>query len=160
MGTPQAGYSDAAATGHLDGSVYRAGYAGPGQQAAPDPGWYSADTGGEHGASYYDTSYNSTGPGGTGYRDSGGYTGNGYTGAEYYDGSYADRAYQGGYPAASVQPGGYAGGAFQGNQPDPASYQPHGQYAGHYDQRAIGAPDVAYGHDGYQGYPGYGGNGH
>ena len=81
----------------------------------------------------------------------------GYAGADYY-GGYGDSAYQGGYPAPYAA-NGYTGGAVQGGQPDPASYQADGQFAGHYEQRAIAAPDLAYGHERHQGYPGYGGNG-
>ena len=134
--------------------------------AVPEAGWYPADTG--NGTSYYDPRYNDaanhtagageTSPSGTvaGAADPG-YGGDGYASADYY-GSYGGSAYQGGYPAP-LAANGYTGGATQGGQPDPASYQASGQFAGHYDQRAIAAPDPAYGHDGYQGYPGYGGNG-
>ena len=150
MGTPQAGYTDAA-TGHLDGSAYGHGYAAPGQPAVPDPGWYSSDTSNGNGTSYYDPGYAAAA------NSDPDYTGNSYTGADYY-GSYGDSAYQGGYPAPPAA-NGYPTGAIQGGHPDPASYQANGQFAGHHDQRAIGAPDLAYGHDGQQGYPGYGGDG-
>ncbi len=163
VGTSQAGYSDPA-TGHLDSLAYGTGYAGPSQPSVPDPSWYSpadGNGGGGNSTSYYDTSYPGTEPGGSAPNGAGaadaGYTSNGYAGTDYYD-SYGESAYPGGYPAAAFPAAGYAAGAFQGGQPDPAGYPAQGQVTGHYEQRAIGAPDLTYGHDGYQGYPGYGGN--
>ncbi len=162
VGTAQGGYTNPA-TGHLDGPGYGSGYAGTGQPAPPDTGWYPAANGNGNEPSYYDASYPGTGHGGTGHSSSSpdgagageaGYASNGYPGPDYYASSYGDSAYPGGYPAAAVPGTGYVGGAFQG-QPEPAPYQPPGPY----EQRAIGAPELAYGHDGYQGYPGYGGNG-
>ena len=159
VGTPPTGYANAA-TGHLDSSGYGTGYAGSQQSAVPDASWYSADNGTGNGAaaSYYDTTYTGPGQGGGTGASEAGYPGNGYTGADYYDSSYGDSAYPGGYPAPTFPAADYQGGAFQG-QPDPVSYQPNGQFAGQSEQRAIGAPEPTYGHDGYQGYPGYGGNG-
>ncbi len=153
--SPPAGSTDPA-TGHLDGSAYGGSYANSSQPAAPDASWYSGGSGngnnanGQYDASYYDST--SATNGGAHASDAG------YTGADQY-GSYGESAYPGGYPAPAFPASGYGNGSFQDGQPDPASYQPQGQFAGHYEQRAIGAPDLAYGQEGYPGYPGYGGNG-
>jgi hypothetical protein len=161
VGPPQAGHPDAA-TGHLGGPAYGNGYGASGQPAGPDPGWYANANANGNGNGYHDPGYHATGHhAGPATSAAGtsepGYAGDSYAGADYY-GSYGDNSYNLGYPPA-LPASGYAGGASHGSLPDPASYQPNGQFAGHYDQRAIAAPDPAYGNDGYQGYTGYGGSG-
>lgn len=143
---PQPGYQ-----GTPNGQSTGYGYAGTGsyqdtgQQALPDAAWYSADAVG------HDQSHTSAISNGSEY------SANDPAAADYRDVSfYAPAAYQGEVYPAAFQGGGYP----VAGQPEPASYAPHGQLAGPYDQRGYSSPEQPYGRDGYQAYPGYGGNGH
>ncbi len=131
VSAPQPPYQDVAAA-HPDPASYGNGYTG-GWQA--DGTWYAGAASGDAGH----------GDAATGYLPAPAYNGtdqvgNGYAPVDYNTVSYQGAAYQAG-PAATGPAG---------------NYVPQGNFAGQYDQRSYGSPDLGYGQDGYQAHPGYG----
>jgi hypothetical protein len=82
-----------------------------------------------------------------GHLPTNGHNGNGYAARDH---DVAD-----GYGAVDYQNLTYQDVDYQPAPPVTDGYAPQNQHAGQYD-RGYGAPDLAYGQDGYQGYPGYG----
>jgi hypothetical protein len=138
-GGPASGYLPAPGNGH-NGAGHANGL----------PGGYGADNGLSH-DSYHGAGYN--GAGYAGSVDSGGAYDTGYSDGGYPEASYNGATHNGaGYPG-DYQPALYQATAYPAS---PAAQPGYGQPA-QYDPRGYGAPDLAYGQDGYQGYQGYGG---
>jgi hypothetical protein len=143
VSAPQPVYPEVAAS-HLDGASYSGGY--PSQQPA-DGSWYG-------------------GPGNGGPANGGaatGYLPTDYPAGDHAPGGYAANGYGGGmaagadYAAADYQNGPYQNPGHQPAPAGPGGYgQQQGQFAGQYDQRGYGTPDLSYAQDPYPGYPGYG----
>jgi hypothetical protein len=136
VSAPQPVYPDVAAS-HIDGASYSGGY--PSRPQA-DGSWYGGPVNGDAATGYLPTDYPAA-------DHAPGYAANGYGGgmaassdyaADYQNGPYQNPDYQ----PAPAAPGGYG--------------QQQGQFAGQYDQRGYGTPDLSYAQDPYQGYPGYG----
>jgi hypothetical protein len=140
VSAPQPVYQDVAAA-HQDVPSYGGGY---GQEA--DAGWHGSAASGYLPASGYSSGeYLANGHSGNG-RNGNGYTGGDQPGALPGGNGYGPVDYQSlPYPGLDYQPA----------PPVPGGYAPQNQHPVQYDERGYGAPDLAYGQDGYQGYPGY-----
>jgi hypothetical protein len=150
VSAPQPTYQDVAAA-RPDATAYANGYVG-GWQA--DGTWYAGTVNNgaaNNGAANNGAANNGGGNGdaASGYLPAPAYNGTDHAGNGYAPVDYTGVTYQG----ATYETGPAANGA-------PGSYVPQGNYAGQYDQRGYGPPDLGYGQDGYQAHPGYGTGGH
>jgi len=144
VANPYGSYVSASRPAYQDMAVSRGdlpAYGGYGNGQQPDAAWY-----GDAATGYLP---------GDGYAGNGnGHNGNGHNGSGYAVPDQHDG--QGGYGAADYQDFPYQRADYPPAPSVNNGYANQHQQAGQFDDRGYGAPDPAYGPEGYEGYRGYG----